>query len=171
MRTSGDDDRARVPARGVRFFRDVSKFRRPLTEVFAFFSNARDLECIRPPGLQVEILSDETPMGEGLLIDYAVTLRGVPFRWRSRIRDWNPPAGFVDEQVSGPFSYWSHRHTFTEEPDGSVLMEDIVAYRLPAWPFGEIAAPWVHRELGRIFAHRREKIREIFGVDGEAASS
>jgi ligand-binding SRPBCC domain-containing protein len=148
---------------GVRRHLTTTRLRRPLDEVFEFFSDARNLECIKPPGLKVEILSpDDITMGDGALIDYSVRLRGVPFRWRSRIRDWNPPFGFVDEQVTGPYSLWHHIHTFAEEGE-VVRMDDIVYYRLPAWPFGEIAGPWVRREIERIFAHRDAKIREIFG--------
>lgn len=152
---------------GVRRFVVTTRLRRPLGEVFDFFSDARNLECIKPPGLAVAILTPAgaITMGDGALIDYAVRLRGVPFRWRSRIRDWNPPFGFADEQVSGPFSIWYHLHTFAEERDGIVRMDDVVYYRLPAWPFGEIAGAWVRREIARIFAHRDAKIREIFGVD------
>lgn len=108
-------------------------------------------------------------MRDGAMIDYAVRLHGVPFRWRSRIRDWNPPFGFIDEQVSGPFSVWRHTLTFAAEGD-RVRMDDIVDYRLPAWPFGEIAGPWVGREIARIFAYRDARVREVFGGDGAGES-
>ncbi len=147
---------------GLRRHLSTTRLRRPLAEVFEFFSDARNLECIRPAGLDVGILtSGAIAMCDGAIIDYAVRLHGVPFRWRSRIRDWNPPFGFADEQVSGPYSIWRHIHTFAEEGE-VVRMEDIVFYRMPAWPLGEIAGPWVRREIGRIFACRDAKVREIF---------
>lgn len=128
--------------RGMRRHLTTTRLRRPLAEIFEFFSDARNLECIKPPGLDVGILTPpgEIMMGDGALIDYAVRLHGVPFRWRSRIRDWDPPLSFVDEQVFGPYSVWHHIHTFAEEVDGGVRMDDIVFYRLPVWPLGDIGA-------------------------------
>src|SRR3712207_8789019 len=48
-------------------------------------------------------------MQEGTLIDYRLRLFTVPLSWRARIIEWMPPAGFVDEQVRGP--YRSEEHT------------------------------------------------------------
>jgi ligand-binding SRPBCC domain-containing protein len=48
----------------------------------------------------------------------------------------------VDEQVRGPYRLWEHTHSFNEEGDETII-EDIVRYGLPFWPFGEIAHPIV----------------------------
>lgn len=144
-----------------RHFSSVYLNRTP-AEVFDFFSNARNLEAITPPELNFHILTEgDIPMGDGALIDYSLNLRGVPFRWRTRIARWDPPVGFVDEQVKGPYSIWHHTHSFTDEGD-RVRMDDEVLYRLPFWPLGDVAAFWVDREVARIFEYRRRRILEIF---------
>ncbi len=64
-------------------------------------------------------------MREDALIDYRLWVRGVPFRWKTRINDWSPPDHFVDEQVQGPYRLWIHEHTF-QALDGGTLVRDHV---------------------------------------------
>lgn len=148
---------------GVRRIFVTTYLRRPINEVYAFFSDAANLAALTPPDLEFQILSpQESGSDDPDLLDYRMKLRGVRLRWRTRILRRDPNAGFVDEQARGPFSIWHHTHTFTDEGD-RVRMDDEVLYRLPLWPLGEIAAPWVKRELDRLFEFRRLRIREIFG--------
>jgi ligand-binding SRPBCC domain-containing protein len=134
---------------------------RPRTEVFPFFSEARNLETLTPPFLNFEVLTPAPiVMRVGLLIDYRIKLHGIPIRWRTEIVDWDPPHRFVDTQLSGPYKLWHHTHTF-EEKDGGTLCRDVVRY----WPRGGALMNWlfVRADVERIFAYRQEKLRELFG--------
>src|SRR5277367_5549628 len=88
---------------------------RPRSEVFPFFSEARNLEELTPPWLNFEVLTPPPlVMKPGLLIDYRIRVHGIPIRWRTEILTWEPPERFVDTQLSGPYTLWHHTHTFTE---------------------------------------------------------
>jgi ligand-binding SRPBCC domain-containing protein len=135
---------------------------RPLPEVFAFFADAGNLERITPGFLRFRILTPRpVPMHPGALIDYRLSLFGIPFRWTSRIDLFEPGARFVDSQVRGPYARWVHLHEFHEAPGGTLVV-DGVEYALPLGPLGILArALFVRRSLERIFDHRAAALRRL----------
>jgi len=140
----------------------------PRSEVFDFFSKAENLEKITPPDLGFHIVTPQPiEMSEGSLIEYRISLHGIPMSWKTLISKWDPPNEFVDEQLSGPYKEWIHRHTFIELDPNTTLIEDEVRYRLPFEPFGDIAQFFVERQLKNIFDFREKTVNEL--GSGQAA--
>lgn len=132
----------------------------PLVEVFSFFSDAGNLEKITPPQLRFRILTPRPiKMEEGALIDYRLSLHGLPFKWRTLITRWEPPYCFTDEQLRGPYALWRHTHMFYEI-EGQTVMTDKVEYQLPFQPFGEMALPIVRKQINGIFDYRSQVLSE-----------
>ncbi len=134
----------------------------PIDKVFAFFSDAANLERITPSELGFHIL---TPMPfeiqKGTLIDYKLSLHGIPMKWRTEITRWEPPHLFEDTQLSGPYKQWIHQHRFTEVEGGKTRMEDEVRYRLPFEPLGDIAQFLIAHQVANIFKYRNKVVGDI----------
>ncbi len=147
----------------------TQQIQRPLEAVFAFFADAANLEAITPRFLRFRILTP-TPveLRPGARIDYALSLFGLPLRWRTRISEWEPGTRFVDEQEAGPYAVWRHTHEF-EARGEATLVRDVVEYALPLGPLGSLVhALLVERTLRRIFDFRRDAIERLLDAGGGA---
>lgn len=139
----------------------------PVEKLWPYFCDEKNLEALTPPILKFEVLGKSTPeIQSGTLIDYRLSLNGVPFGWKTLIEDWVPNKKFVDRQLKGPYSLWHHTHEFVPLAGGT-LMRDRVLYRLPLGILGDLAASWkVVRDVDLIFKYRRKVIHEKFGARG-----
>jgi uncharacterized protein (TIGR01777 family) len=143
--------------------RDRLWVKRSVGEVFEFFCDEKNLEAITPPWLNFKVLGKSTPQIElGTLIDYKLSLHGVPMKWRTEIAVWERDRVFVDQQLRGPYRQWHHTHRFTPMLGGT-LIEDEVAYKLPIGMLGHlVAGAYVRKDVGMIFDYRRKVIGEKF---------
>lgn len=142
--------------------RTVLDLNLPLETVFAFFSRAENLQRITPSHLGFEILTPiPIEMRRDVEIDYRIKLQGLSMRWRTLISTWRPPHEFVDEQLTGPYHSWIHRHSFEPLDNGWTRMTDYVRYKLPLSPLGEVALWYVKPQVEGIFRYRNAKIPEL----------
>ena len=134
-------------------------------EAWRFFSSPRNLEAMTPPemGFKIVSLPSET-LYEGEIIQYSVkAFPGIWIPWVSEIKSLKKGESFVDDQISGPFKFWHHRHSFEETECGTVV-QDLIHYSVGFGIFGELArALVVKNQLARMFEHRREVLEEKFG--------
>ena len=108
-------------------------------------------------------------MAPAAIIDYTIRVFGVRTYWRSRIAEYDPPRGFRDVQLIGPYRLWDHRHRFRAE-NGGTLVEDEVLYQLPLGALGRLAyALLVRRRLDLIFDYRQERIEALLLNKSSAA--
>jgi ligand-binding SRPBCC domain-containing protein len=138
---------------------------KPITDVFNFFSDEKNLEAITPPWLNFKVLNKSTKtMQEGTLINYELKIRGVLVKWQTKILEWKPTSHFIDAQLKGPYKIWHHTHEFIEV-QGGTFMTDIVKYEIPYGIFGSLAKLlFVKNDVEKIFNYRFLKIKELFST-------
>ena len=144
----------------------------PVERAFTFFADAYNLESLTPPWLRFRILTPRPiPMRQGTVIDYVLTMHGLPVRWRTEIVEWESGRRFADRQVRGPFGFWEHTHTFEQHDDGT-LIHDTVLYRMPYGPLGALAHHvLVGRDLERIFDYRRDAVARLLASRATRAAA
>lgn len=138
---------------------------RSRSEIFAFFSDAMNLDTLTPPWLRFRILTPAPIILQlGTQIEYRLRWRALPLFWRTEIAAWEPPFRFVDRALKSPYRLWEHEHLF-EEVDGGTRMLDRVRYAVPGWLLAPLVERWVvGPDVRRIFAYRRTKMQELFGA-------
>lgn len=132
----------------------------PLDSVFAFFSDASNLQKLTPPWIGFRILTHlPIEMKQDALIDYRISLHGLPIKWRTKIEVWDPPNRFVDLQLSGPYKLWHHTHSFTSCMGGTEMSDEVLY-----WPIGGVLANrfLVEKDVRRIFEFRDQEIQRLF---------
>ena len=135
----------------------------PPEKIFPFFADALNLEILTPPWLNFKVLTPAPiAMRAGALIDYRLRIHGLPVRWRTRIREWQPPHRFVDEQLRGPYRQWIHEHTL-EARDGGTLCRDLVKYAVPLDFL--LHHLFVRRDVETIFNFRTQALKKHFAAN------
>ena len=136
----------------------------PIQDVFLFFSQPKNLSLITPPRLKFNILTPEPiHMNEGQLIDYTLTIMYIiNIRWTTLITEYIPNKMFIDQQLSGPYSMWHHKHEFNII-DGSVEVVDTINYIVPFGFIGKVVNFFfIKNDLNKIFTYRYKIIDEFF---------
>ena len=130
--------------------------------IFPFFSESTNLEKITPSWLKFKVLKQSTnPIRTGTIIDYRISIKGLPVKWQTEIKSWNPPNSFVDDQLKGPYKKWYHSHMFEQFPQGT-LMKDRVVYELPLGRLGELfLGSFVRSDVTKIFSFRKKTINKL----------
>lgn len=146
----------------------------PLERVFPFFSRPENLALITPRSLGFRLLTPRpVNMEKGRTIDYTIRLLGLRVRWRTLITRYDPPRCFVDEQLSGPYSFWHHTHRF-EHHNGGTLLNDEVHYALPMVLVGPardlVHSLYVRPALLQIFDYRQQVFASLFGDARDSAA-
>lgn len=132
----------------------------PLEQTFDFFADPRNLEAITPPWLHFRILDAPDRLRRGSLLRYSLRLFRIPIRWTTEITAWDPPHGFTDTQLRGPYRLWVHEHRLEDVGTGT-RVTDRVRYRVPLGPAGRVANRLLVRAwLDEIFDYRGRRLAE-----------
>lgn len=134
----------------------------PAATAWDFFSNPANLARLTPPDMAMRRPGGDqvSPVFPGQMLWFEIQL--APFVWKTwltHITHVEPGISFIDEQRSGPYKLWRHRHAITPISDTCCEVTDTIHYALPFQPFGEMAHGLIVRPmLNRIFAFRRRAL-------------
>jgi ligand-binding SRPBCC domain-containing protein len=137
----------------LRTFRHSFTVDASIDRVWDFYTDIRHLEVITPKQMQLKII--RTTTGQRLEQGTEVWLAGrlvTKSNWHSKITSLRPYQ-YVDEMLSGRFETWKHTHSFREVGGGTRVIDEI-DFALPG--LGKLFEGYAHRQLEKIFAHRKQ---------------
>jgi uncharacterized protein len=132
-----------------------SKIEATAAEVYAWHARPDALQRLTPPGERVEVIEKTGGIERGARV--VMQFGRWPFRqrWVAEHRDYEVSHYFSDLQVSGPFAFWKHTHTFIPDGPGCSILEDRVEYVLPLGFVGRwVAGAYVRKKLSKLFEYR-----------------
>jgi len=133
-----------------------SRFEAPVDSVFAFHEREDALTLLSPSFPPVTVISRTGGIRAGARVE----LRIGPITWVAAHTEYERNRLFVDEQISGPFARWVHRHEFADE-DGRCRLTDRVSFELPGGRIVNALFGWVVAlALRPMFHHRHAATRK-----------
>jgi ligand-binding SRPBCC domain-containing protein len=132
-----------------------SRIEASASEVYAWHERPDALERLTPPGEHAKVIERIGGVERGARV--TIQFGRWPFcqRWVAEHRDYEPCHYFSDVQVSGPFKYWKHTHTFEPQGHDASILEDRVEYVLPFGFLGRlIGGNFVRQKLEKLFEYR-----------------
>ena len=148
-----------LPTKSIAVFFKRSEIHASARDVFAWHQSPDALTRLIPPWEPVTVEQAPASLGDGAVAVLLLHIGPMKLRWVARHRDLmdHGEAGgeFTDEQVSGPFASWVHRHTVRAMGPGRCALEDRIEYAVPLGRLGRTLAGWyVRKRLTRMFDYR-----------------
>ncbi|QVL30369.1 SRPBCC family protein [Telmatocola sphagniphila] len=130
--------------------------------VFQFHESPEALEKLIPPWENMKVSESAGSLKPGSRVVLAGKSGPIPMRWVALHTEYEPPRMFADQQLSGPFAWWYHRHEFIDDGAGGTILRDNVEYVAPMGAVGRILGGWlVRRKLAKMFTYRHQVTRQI----------
>jgi uncharacterized protein YbjT (DUF2867 family)/ligand-binding SRPBCC domain-containing protein len=143
---------------GTRSFEHRHTVHRGMSETFAFFSDPSNLALLTPRLIRFRMIERPDRLESGARFRYRIG----PIDWIAEIASWDPPVGFSDVQVRGPYRIWRHRHELAEVATGTEI-RDVVDYRPRGGAAGRALEPLHRAFLRGLFAYRSRRLDELLG--------
>lgn len=135
-----------------------------LEKAWDFFTLPTNLDKITPKEMEFRITNNPpNKTYKGQIITYKIgILPGISSNWITEITQLEDKQFFVDEQRFGPYAMWHHEHHFEELADGTVLMKDIVNFKMPFGVLGDLFAGAIVKNKVKFIFESRYTILEKF---------
>ena len=142
----------------------------PVEALAAWHFRPGALERMTPPWTNVRQVRSFGGVSNGAIAEFEVRIGGVWWRWKALHEEVDPPRGFRDRQIEGPFASWVHDHRFLPEEGSHSLLEDRIEYEVKGGGAGRLfAGGKAHRELVRAFLFRHHRLRSDLRRHAEGA--
>jgi ligand-binding SRPBCC domain-containing protein len=135
-------------------FNHSSVINAPVEVVWQFHERPDILQLLTPPWQPVKVVRREGGLGVGAITEFRLFLGPLPLTWLARHTQCEQYRLFVDEQISGPFETWIHRHEFQTE-DGKTKLTDAISFSMPGGDTVEFISGWlIQTQLEAMFRYR-----------------
>ncbi|MEY2987870.1 MAG: hypothetical protein RJB13_1391, partial [Pseudomonadota bacterium] len=126
---------------------------------YAWHEHDSAFNRLSPPWDQARMLSTEG-IREGGRAQIELKTPIGKVRWLAEHFSVQPGVSFSDRQVSGPFAFWQHSHSFEPSSVSPCILHDVIRYELPLSPISDIFAGYFVREkLSAMFRYRHSTLR------------
>jgi ligand-binding SRPBCC domain-containing protein len=132
----------------------------PLSSVAAFHQQPASMGAITPPPIRVELQRVPETLSSGGGMDFTLWFGPLPMHWAASVEEVSE-SGFTDRQLSGPFSKWVHRHSFTQVDDRTTEVIDQISLELKPHSFWGLVGLCFLLGLPVLFAYRAWKTRRL----------
>jgi uncharacterized protein (TIGR01777 family) len=131
----------------------------PVEALWAWHTRPGALERLLPPWDSARVVSRTGGIADGTRVTLKVPFGPLRLRWVSEHRDVDPPNGFADVQIEGPFAHWVHVHAMTADGPAASILEDRIDFAGPAGPPGRaVARRAVAARLPALLRYRHEAL-------------
>ncbi len=135
-------------------FKYSSLINAPVEVVWKFHERRDILQLLTPPWQPVEVIRREGGLNVGAITEFRLFLGLLPLTWLARHTEYEENRLFTDEQISGPFESWVHRHQFEPE-NGKTRLTDAIAFSIAGGEPVEFFSGWlVQAQLEAMFRYR-----------------
>lgn len=142
----------------------------PAESLSAWHFRPGALARMTPPWTRVRHVRTFGGIANGAIAEFEVRIAGRWWRWKALHEEVDPPRGFRDRQLEGPFAAWVHDHRFLPEEGDHSLLEDRIEYEVRGGGIGRLLAGGkAHRELVRAFLFRHRRLRSDLRRHAECA--
>jgi len=122
--------------------------------VWKFHERPDILQLLNPPWQPVQVVRREGGLNVGAITEFRLFLGPLPLTWLARHTQCEKYHLFIDEQISGPFESWIHRHEFEPE-NGKTKLTDAISFSMPGGGTVEFVSGWlVQVQLEAMFRYR-----------------
>ncbi len=138
-----------------RIFSKRSTIDAPVEEVFNWHARPGSIERLSPPWDPLEVIERTGGIEKGAEVVLGMKAGPIPYKWHAKHIVFEENRCFADTQTKGPFSEWTHYHSFKAYGKTQSILEDKIEFALPFHPLGNMfAGRIIEKKLGRIFKYR-----------------